>query len=75
MVKLIKFTEIWTASQTGREHESDLYINEDSIDSIETFNEQLLQIHTKAGQKYKIKKEDSLKIISKYLIQENDGVA
>ena len=75
MVKLLKFTEIWNSHQSGREHESDLYINEDSIDSIETFNEQLLQIHTKAGQNYKIKKDESVKIISKYLIQENDGVA
>lgn len=75
MVKLIKFTEIWTASQSGREHKTDLFINEDSIDSIETFNDELFQIHTKAGEKYKVEKESALKIINNYVIQENDGVA
>ena len=75
MVKLIKFTEIWTASQSGREHKTDLFINEDSIDSIETLNEQTLQIHTKAGVKYKVSADKALKIIENYLIKENDGVA
>ena len=75
MVKLIKFMEIWTASQSGREHKTDLFINEDSIDSIETFNDELFQIHTKAGEKYKVEKESALKIINNYVIQENDGVA
>ena len=75
MVKLIKFTEIWTASQSGREHKTDLFINEDSIDSIETFNDELFQIHTKAGEKQKVEKESALKIMNNYVIQENDGVA
>lgn len=74
MVRLLKFTEIWT-SGTGTEHKSDLYVNEDSIDSIETLNANTLQIHTKAGVKYKVDKEDALKIIEGFIIKENDGVA
>lgn len=75
MVKLLKFTEVWTTSGSGIEHRTDLFINEDSIDSIETFNDELFQIHTKAGEKYKVEKESTLKIINNYIIQENDGVA
>ena len=74
MVRLLKFTEIW-ASGNGTEHESDLYICEDCIDSIETLNEHQFQIHTKAGVKYKIEKESALKIIENYVVKENDGVA
>lgn len=74
MVRLLKFTEIWTSGD-GTDHKSDLYINEDSIDSIETFNANTFQIHTKAGVKYKVDKEDTLKIIEGFIIKENDGVA
>lgn len=74
MVRLLKFTEIWTSGD-GTEHKSDLYVNEDSIDSIETFNVNTFQIHTKAGVKYKVDKEDTLKIIEGFIIKENDGVA
>ena len=74
MVRLLKFTEIWT-SGNGTEHKSDLYVNEDSIDSIETLNANTFQIHTKAGVKYKVDKEDALKIIEGFVIKENDGVA
>ena len=74
MVRLLKFTEIWT-SGNGTEHKSDLYVNEDSIDSIETLNANTFQIHTKAGVKYKVDKEDALKIIEGFIIKENDGVA
>lgn len=70
MVRLLKFTEIWTSG-----NKSDLYVNEDSIDSIETFNANTFQIHTKAGVKYKVDKEDTLKIIEGFIIKENDGVA
>ena len=70
MVRLLKFTEIWST-----ERKSDLYVNEDSIDSIETFNVNTFQIHTKAGVKYKVDKEDTLKIIEGFIIKENDGVA
>ena len=70
MVRLLKFTEIWTSG-----NKSDLYVNEDSIDSIETLNANTFQIHTKAGVKYKVDKEDTLKIIEGFIIKENDGVA
>ena len=74
MARLLKFTEIWTSGD-GTEHKSDLYVNEDSIDSIETLNANTFQIHTKAGVKYKVDKEDTLKIIEGFIIKENDGVA
>ena len=74
MVRLLKFTELWSTGN-GTEHESDLFINEDSIDSIETINAQTLQIHTKAGVKYKVSADKALKVIENYLIKENDGVA
>ena len=74
MVRLLKFTEIWTSGD-GTDHKSDLCVNEDSIDSIETFNANTFQIHTKAGVKYKVDKEDTLKIIEGFIIKENDGVA
>ena len=74
MVRLLKFTELWT-SGNGQEHESDLYINEDSIDSIETLDSYRLQIHTKACAKYKVSADKALKVIENYLIKENDGVA
>ena len=75
MVRLLKFTEIWTSGSGTAEHLSDLYINEDSIDSIETLNDHQFQIHTKAGVKYKIEKESALKVIENYVVKENDGVA
>jgi hypothetical protein len=74
MVRLLKFKELWT-SGNGTEHESDLFINEDSIDSIETINDQMLQIHTKAGVKYKVSADKALKVIENYVVKENDGVA
>ena len=75
MVRLLKFTEIWTSGSGTTEHLSDLYICEDSIDSIETINDHQFQIHTKAGVKYKVSADKALKVIENYVVKENDGVA
>ena len=42
---------------------------------LETIDSYRLQIHTKAGAKYKVSADKALKVIENYLIKENDGVA